>query len=231
MLTRAQRTMLLVGALPLLAVLIGSGAVTVSVIRGKLPYNYSASFAPATSGVEVTSDLPTQIEASFDGQVHVTVDGTYAARRPDVRVVTEGGVVKVDTNCPDRHCEVAVTVDVPAAAAVRAKVQSASLNVDAVAAPLTVDVSDGSVDMAQLRSPRVSVDARSGSISLLFDKAPDQVSATSSEGSITVQLPRSTTYAIDAVAAQGSTNLSVPNDASATHKLFLRSSYGSITVQ
>ncbi len=47
-----------------------------------------------------------------------------------------------------------------------------------------------------------------------------------------MQLPRTTTYAIDAVAAQGSTDLgSVPNDSTATHHVYLRSSYGSITVQ
>ncbi|GAA3143222.1 hypothetical protein JOF29_000754 [Kribbella aluminosa] len=229
--TRAQRTMLLVGVLPLLAVLVVGGLGTVGAIRGKLPYSYTASFAPATDGVQITSDISTQIVASYDGQVHVSVDGTYAAQRPDVRVSTVGRLVVVKTMCPDSHCQVNLTVDVPAAAAVRAKVDGSSINVAGVAASLTVDVSDGSVDMAQLRSPQVSVDARGGSISMIFDRPPEQVSATSSDGSIHLQLPRSTTYAIDAVAAQGSTNLNLPSDASATHRVFLRSSYGSITVQ
>src|SRR5207244_362576 len=109
--------------------------------------------------------------------------------------------------------------------------EGASLNVAGVAAPLSVDVSDGSVDMAQVRSPQVSADVRRGSISMIFDSAPDQVSATSSNGSITVQLPRTTTYAIDAVAAQGSTQVDIPNNQSATNQIYLRTSYGSITVQ
>jgi DUF4097 and DUF4098 domain-containing protein YvlB len=232
MLTRAQRTMLLVGIVPLLAVVLSGAALTVETIRGKLNYSYSATYTPAADGVQIASDVSTQVEASFDGRVHVTIAGTYAEQRPDVRISTVGKVLVVQTTCPDSHCNVDLTVDVPAAAAVKAKIQGASLNVDRVAAPLTLDVTDGSVDMAQLRSPRVSVDARRGSISMLFDSPPAQVSATSSDGSITVQLPRTTTYAIDAVAAQGSTDLgSVPNDSTATHHLYLRSSYGSITVQ
>jgi hypothetical protein len=75
------------------------------------------------------------------------------------------------------------------------------------------------------------VDVQRGSATLSFDSPPDQVSATTSDGSLTVQVPDGTPYAIDAVAAQGSTDLQVPNDPTATGHLYLRSSYGSITVQ
>ncbi|NUR97700.1 MAG: DUF4097 family beta strand repeat protein, partial [Kribbellaceae bacterium] len=228
--TRAQRTMLLVGLLPMLAVVLGSAAVTVSVIRGKLQYSYSAAFTPGSDGVQINADVSTQIEPSFDGQVHVNVDGTYAAQQPEVKVSIVGKILVVRTSCPDSHCGVDLTVEVPSTVSgVKAKIQNSSLNVAGVSAPLAVDVSGGSVDMARVRSAQLSVDAREGSISLFFDTAPEQVSATSVDGSITVQLPRTTTYSIDAVASQGSTDLSVPNDPSATHRLLLRSSYGSIT--
>ena len=230
--TKAQRTMLLVGLLPLLAVVLGGAGVTVSVIRGKLQYSYSAAFATAGDGVQITSDVSTQVEPSFDGQVHVTVDGTYGAQRPDVKVSTVGKVLVVHTTCPDSHCQVDLTVEVPAAtAALKAKVDGSSLNVAGVSAPLTADVTEGSVDMARVRSPQISVTASQGSISLFFDVAPEQVSASSTDGSITVQLPRTTAYSIDSVASQGSTDVSVPTDPTATHRLRLRSSYGSITVQ
>lgn len=230
-LTRAQRTMLLVGILPLLAVVAGAAAVTVGTIRGKLHYSSSAAYAPVADGVQIASDVPTQVEASFDGKVHVSVDGTYSAQKPDVRIATVGKRLVVQTMCPDSYCDVELTVDVPAAAAVEAKVEGASVNVAGLAAPLSLSVSDGSVDLAQVRSPRISVDTQRGSISMIFGKPPVQLSATSSDGSITVLLPRTTTYAIDAVAAQGSTDVSVPSDSTATHRLYLRSSYGSITVQ
>ncbi|MGW7684602.1 DUF4097 family beta strand repeat-containing protein [Kribbella sp. NPDC054772] len=229
--SRTQRVMLIVGLVPLLLLVVTGAAVTVSLIRGKLPYNYSSTFAASADGVQIAADVPTQVLASPDKQVHVTVDGAYAATKPDVQVSQAAGQLVVRTMCPDVHCAVNLTVEVPTDAPVQAKVDRASIDVVGVSSPLKVDASDGSIDMAQVRSSQVSVDARRGSISLVFDRPPDQLAATASNGSITVQVPRSTTYTIDAVAAQGSTQLDVPNDATATHRLYLRTSYGSITVQ
>jgi hypothetical protein len=228
--TAAQRRMLIIGLVPVLVLVVIGAAVTVSLIRGKLPYSYSASFAPGAQGVRVVSDVPAQLLASTDGQVHVAVDGSYAVAKPVIEVTTTGGLLTVHTSCPDAHCTVDVAVEVPTASEVQAKVDGASLDAVGVSSPLAVDVNDGSVDMTRLRSSRVSVDARRGSIHLLFDTAPDQVTATASDGSLTVQLPRTTTYAIDSVAAQGSNQLDIPNDQSSTHHVYLRTSYGSITV-
>lgn len=230
-LTRAQRTMLIVGLVPLLVVVVGGAAIAVGSIRGKLPYSYSAAFTPGAGGVQIKADVPTQIEASLDGQVHVTVDGTYTAQRPAVQIAPVGAQLVVQATCPDSHCHVDLVVEVPAVVAVKAKIDGTSVEVAGLSSPLAVDVSDGSVDLARVRSPQVSVDARRGSITMSFDAPPDHLAATATEGSITMQLPRTTNYAIDAVAAQGSTHVAVPNDASASHHLYLRTSYGSITVQ
>ncbi|HZX03815.1 hypothetical protein [Kribbella sp.] len=231
--TRAQRMMLLVGVLPLLALLAAGATGTVAAIRGKLTYNYSSSFAAGPEGVQITtSDVSTQVLASADDKVHVTVDGSYAAQQPDVRAGLSGRMLVVQTSCPDINCSVNLTVEVPTGtAAIKAKVEGSSIDVDGVSAPMTVSVKDGSFDGARIRSPQTSVDAERGSVGLFFDAPPDSVHATAISGSITVQLPRSTTYKIDAVAAQGSTDLAVPNDMTATHQVHLRTSYGSITVQ
>ncbi|MEV5964949.1 DUF4097 family beta strand repeat-containing protein [Kribbella sp. NPDC051952] len=229
--TTAQRRMLIIGLVPLLVLVLGGAAVAVSTIRGKLPYNYSASYAPGSKGIRVETEVPTQLLASVDGQVHVTVDGSYGAAKPAVQVSTVSDQLTIDTRCPDSHCEVDLTVELPAVSAVQAKVGRVSLTVVGVASPLTVDSLDGSVTMTRLRSPRVSVDAQRGSVDLMFDDVPNQVTATASDGSLTVQLPRSATYAVDAVAAQGTTKLKVPSDPTSTNRLYLRTSYGSITVQ
>lgn len=229
--TTAQRRMLILGLVPLLVLVVAGAAVAASTIRGKLPYDYSASFVPGSKGVRVVTDVPTQLLASADGQLHVTVDGSYGDAKPAIQVSTVSDLLTIDTSCPDDHCDVDLTVELPAAAAVQAKIERVSLNVVGIAAPLTVDSIDGSVKMSRLRSPRVSVDAQRGSIDLRFDDAPDQVTASANDGSLTVQLPRTATYAVDAVAAQGSTNLDLPNDPTSTNRLYLRTTYGSITVQ
>lgn len=229
--TSAQRKMLIIGLVPVLVLVVTGAAVTVSLIRGKLPYNYSASYAPGPQGVKVVSDVSLQLLASADGQVHVAVDGSYAVAQPSVKVSTLGGVLDVETGCPDVHCDVEVTVEVPGTSAVQAKTDGTSMNAVGVASPLNLEANDGSITLTRLRSPRVSVDAVHGSVDMLFDSAPDQVNATASDGSVTVQVPDTTTYAIDALAAQGSTEVNIPNDPSSSNRLYLRTSYGSIIVQ
>lgn len=229
--TGAQRRMLIIGLVPVLVLVVTGAALTASLIRGKLPYSYSGSYVPGPQGVRIESDVPAELLASVDGRVHVTVDGSYAVAQPDVRVATVGGVLTIGTSCPDIQCAVDLAVEVPAEAKVQAKVDRAALDVVGVASPLSVSASSSSVDMARLRSPEVSVDARDGSITLFFDTAPDRVTATVSAGSLTVKVPPVATYAIDAVAAQGSTQLDIQNDPSAAHHLYLRTSYGSITVR
>ena len=229
--TVAQRRMLIVGLVPLLVLVVAGAAVTVSSIRGKLPYSYSASFVPGAQGVRIETEVPAQLLASVDGKVHVTVDGSYAVAKPVIDVSTTGGVLSIKTSCPDTHCAVDLAVEVPVDSKVQATSEGVSLDVVGVASPLTVEVSDGSLDMTRLRSSQVSADVRRGSLSMLFDNPPDQVAATVGDGSLTVHLPRTATYAIDAVATQGSTELDIPNDPSSTHQLQLRTTYGSITVE
>lgn len=48
--TGAQRRMLIIGLVPLVVLVVTAAAVTVSLIRGKLPYSYSASFVPGSQG-------------------------------------------------------------------------------------------------------------------------------------------------------------------------------------
>ncbi|WP_405062179.1 hypothetical protein OG474_11170 [Kribbella sp. NBC_01505] len=229
-LTTAQRRMLLIGVLPLVVLVICGAAVTVATIRGKLPFDYSAAFAAGPQGVRILSTVPATVIGGASRQVRVSVSGTYAAREPKVEVRTDHGVLDIRSSCPDAHCEVALTVEVPAEVAVQAKAEGASLDVSDLAGKVQADVDGGSITMNRMRSPQVSVDGRSGSVSMQFDDPPEQVTATVSDGSLTVRLPRTTTYTVDAVAAQGSTDITMDSDPAATHRLFLRTSYGSITV-
>ncbi|MET7277676.1 DUF4097 family beta strand repeat-containing protein [Kribbella sp. NPDC005582] len=229
-LTGAQRRMLLIGVVPLVLLVVAGAAVTVATIRGKLPFNYSSTFAAGPQGVRIFSDLPTSVIGGSGDRVRVMVDGTYAAQQPKVEVQTVDGVLDVRTTCPEARCAVDLTVEVPANAVVQAKAEGTSLSLSGLAANVQVDASQGSVSMNRMRSQQVSVDARSGSLSMQFEDPPAQVTATASDGSISVRVPGTTTYSIDAVAARGSTEIRPINDPDSTHRLFLRTSYGSIDV-
>jgi DUF4097 and DUF4098 domain-containing protein YvlB len=229
-LTNAQRRMLVIGLVPLLLLVAGGAAVAVGSIRGHIQYNYSQTFAPASQGVSVVSDVPVNVRTSTDDRVHVDAGGSYAVAQPTVDVSTIGGQLEVRAFCSDIHCEADVAVAVPAAVPVQVKTERSSIDVVGASGPLTVDTTDGSVDMMQLRSKQVSVNCRRGSITLSFADAPDHVTANSTDGSLTVQVPQSARYAVDAIATQGSTDLEIPNDPSSTHHLRLRTRNGSITV-
>jgi hypothetical protein len=229
-LTTAQRRMLVIGLVPLLVLVLGGAAVTVSAIRGKLPYNYSAVFVPGEQGVSVRSDVPVDVMSSPDGQVHVTVDGSYAVQQPVVNVTPSGGFLEIRTTCADVHCNVNVVVEVPAGVGVQVNVEGTSLSVVGVSGPVKAAASDGSITLMNLRSQRVSADCSRGSVAMVFDNPPDQVAATSTDGSLSVEVPQSATYAIDAIAARGSSDLNIPNDPSSGRHLYLRTSNGSISV-
>jgi hypothetical protein len=229
-LTTAQRRMLLIGVVPLLLLVIGGAAVTVATIRGKLPFDYAATSAAGPQGVRIFSTIPTQVIGSANSQVRIAVSGTYAAKRPEIETRTVDGVLDIRIACPGAHCELELTVEVPAAVAVQAKTQGASLDLSGLAGKLKADTDGGSVTMSRIRSQQVSVDGRRGSVTMQFDDPPEQVTAIASDGSIDLRVPQTTTYTIDAVSAQGSTDILPVNDPAATHHLFLRTSYGSINV-
>ncbi|TDD47188.1 hypothetical protein E1263_35140 [Kribbella antibiotica] len=228
--TTAQRRMLLIGVIPLLLLVVGGALVTVATIRGKITFDYSATFAAGPQGVRIFSAVPTHVIGGASDQVRVSVDGTYAAQQPKVDVTTDQGVLDIRTVCPAAECEVELTVQVPAAAMVQAKADGASIDVSDLTAKVKIDADGGTATLSRMRSPQVSLDVRKGSSSMQFDEPPEQVTATVSDGSLSVRLPRTTTYNVDAVAAQGSTDITMDSDPAATHRLFLRTSYGSISV-
>jgi DUF4097 and DUF4098 domain-containing protein YvlB len=223
--------MLVLGLIPVLALVLGGAAVTVTAIRGKLDYDFAAAYAIAAGGVRITSDVPVDVIPSTDAKLHVTLSGSYTDSPPSLKATSASGVLELAATCHQQvQCRVDLTVQVPTAAAVKLKVNQTSANLVGLSGPLQLDGDSGSINATQLTSPTVSVDARAGSVDLLFDGPPKSVQATTSDGSLHVQLPGSATYAIDAVAARGSTQLNIPNDLGSDHRIYLRSSYGSITV-
>lgn len=231
--TKAQRRMLQVGLIPVLALVLGCAAVTVSVIRGKLDYNYSTVYDKPVDNVSVTANMPVHVFPSTDGKVHIALSGTYTDREPTIDVrngepQTHG--LELGARCGGSSCRLSLTVEMPSSTGLSLNSADSSVELLRLTGTLDVTADGGSVNGMALRSDQVTVNAHSGSVDLGFDSAPSNVEVTTSNGSLNIRLPGTSTYAIDAAAVHGSTELNVNNDLNSPRQLHLRATNGSITV-
>jgi hypothetical protein len=231
--TKAQWRMLQLGLIPVLALVLGGAAVTVSVIRGKLDYNYATTYDQPIDAVTITANVVVAVNRSTDGKVHIALSGTYTAGQPTIAVrkpAPASRELEIGADCEGSDCRLVLAVELPGATRLSVSASGASVELRQLTGPIQVTADNGSVNGTRLGSDSVSVSAQSGSVDLAFDRAPANVEVTSSNGSIEVLVPRTATYAIDAAADFGSTQLNVNNDLSSRNQLHLRSSNGSITV-
>jgi putative adhesin len=229
-LTSPQRRLLALGLIPVIALLVGGGAVTVATIRGKVDYDFTSAYALPRNGVSIVTDVPVTVVPSTDDEVHVTVGGTYTNLEPSVDVRQSAGEeLQVSTACRGSGCRVDLTVRVPKAASVKLTTSGVPVDLIGIAGDLRLVTGDGSVNAVQLQSQEVAVTARGGSVDLSFDSPPGNVVVNTTNGSLQVLVPTDS-YAIDAAAMYGSTQLDLPNELGARRQLHLRSTNGSITV-
>jgi hypothetical protein len=229
--TGAQRRMLQLGLIPVLALVLGGAVVTVSTIRGKLDYNYAATYDKPPDAVAITANMMVAVGPSTDGKVHIALSGTYTSRQPTIAVrKPESHELEIGAGCDGSGCRLALAIELPSATRLSVNASGTSVDLRQLTGVIHVTAADGSVNGTRLRSESVSVKADSGSVDLGFDRAPANVEVTSSNGSIQLVVPRTTAYAIDAAANYGSTDLNVNQDLSSPNQLHLRSTNGSISV-
>ena len=229
-LSSGQRRLLTLGLIPVIALVLGGGAVTVATIRGKVDYDFSSAYALPRNGVDIVSDVPVTVTPSTDDQVHVTVGGTYTNLEPTVDVRRSAGdELQVSTACRGSGCRVDLAIRVPGSAAVKLTTAGVSVDLIGLAGDVRLVAGNGSVNAVQLQSQEVAVTAQGGSVDLSFDSPPRNVVANTTNGSVQVLVPTDS-YAIDAAAMYGSTQLDLPNELGADRQLHVRTTNGSITV-
>ncbi|WP_328329484.1 hypothetical protein OHA70_06215 [Kribbella sp. NBC_00382] len=229
-LTSGQRRLLTLGLIPVIAVVLGGGAVTVASIGGKVDYDFSSAYALPRNGVSIVSDVPVTVTPSTDDKVHVSVGGTYTNLEPSVDVRESAGEeLQVSTACRGSGCRIDLSIRVPGSASVKLTTSGVSVDLIGLGGDVRLVASNGSVNAVQLQSQQVAVTARGGSVDLSFDSPPRNVVANTTNGSVQVLVPTDS-YAIDAAAVNGSTQLDLPNDLGAQRQLHVRTTNGSITV-
>ncbi|MET9656560.1 DUF4097 family beta strand repeat-containing protein [Streptomyces sp. NPDC006510] len=98
--------------------------------------------------------------------------------------------------------------------------------------PLKLDSDNGDIVAEGISARSVSARSDNGSVRLGFTAVPDLVDTVSDNGAITIDLPGgSVTYAVDAVAHNGSTSVDAPRSDGSSHVVKARSDNGEVTVR
>ncbi|HTZ92395.1 MAG TPA: hypothetical protein VMB74_08375, partial [Streptosporangiaceae bacterium] len=99
-----------------------------------------------------------------------------------------------------------------------------------VAGVVTASTGLGQVSATGLTAYRATLTTQQGSVDATFSVAPELVTASSQLGSVTIQLPSGTSYAVTATADLGSTSVTVPQSPVSRHVVKASSQLGAVTV-
>ncbi|PZS26587.1 MAG: hypothetical protein DLM59_18030 [Pseudonocardiales bacterium] len=250
----AERKAILVLGLLLVVALCLSGGVFLAVsVRVVDPVIVSYDLA---AGTDLTIDVlhaDFALRASTDGRIHVSARGSYAGRPPTLHASTSGSVTTVGgqgcENRRPRHCSFKVTVALPPALPLTMHVREGNISATGLTGPLELGATNGDITASgahgrlDLRttnghilvlgatSQHVNAATTNGDVELVFLRPPTTVSATSTNGNVTVRVPaRSVTYLVSTRTLNGLSDISLPSDRTSTRTLTAQTTNGIVTI-
>ena len=163
-----------------------------------------------------------------DGGTEVSLIRTveYRGDRPGVTYRVEDGVL-VLSGC-GRNCAVHYEVDLPAGLPVTGGTSNGALTLSRVGA-LDLHTSNGRIEGTDLSGGGVDVETSNGAVEISTAVAQD-IRVRTSNGEVTVTVPDGP-YRVATDTNNGSRDVAVTDDPSATHSLDLSTSNGDITVR
>jgi hypothetical protein len=197
-------------------------------------YQVSASI----STLIVTSHIGNiTITGSNNSQsVEVTEQIAYSSKAPaTTHAVTThavtGQTLTLAYTCPVQlACGVAYVVTVPRGVAVQATTTTGAIRLSGLAGQLTAKTDVGFIDATGLTATNASLTADLGGISAAFTTEPDQVTAVTRIGGITVSVPATTAYRVTTQDFVGKTTISVPESTTAMRTISVRTDVGAIAI-
>jgi Putative adhesin len=193
---------------------------------------------------------------TLHGGAATVVTGTRTVERslraPTFSETLTGDTLTVKSRCQsfvNGFCSVSYDLNVPAGVTVEATSSGGSLTASDIAGDLTLSSSAGSVSVtgatgrlmlsssagsvkvSETRSTEINARSSGGSVKVSLLAPPTNVDLSSSAGSATVELPRtSDAYDVDASSEAGSSTVDVDTATSSGRKIRVRSSAGSVKV-
>jgi hypothetical protein len=177
----------------------------------------------------------TRIEGTDATTVSVTEQLSYTGNPPQTRHLISGGQLALTYACSSgvinsKSCSVDYVIKVPRRVAVQIGGNVGDTTLTGLAGQLTATSNAGDIDGTGLTGGVVSARASAGAITLRFTDPPSTVDARTRVGSVEVQLPAGTSYAVDAGSRVGDVDVTVQRDPGSDHHISAHSEVGSVTV-
>ncbi|MGH3168539.1 MAG: hypothetical protein ACRDN0_21990, partial [Trebonia sp.] len=169
--------------------------------------------------------------SSGHGPVTVTEEPSYTKTRPATTRTVSGSTLDLAYTCKSQLvCSVDYIITVPSGVAVNAESREGSVTLTSVSGPVTAQTFAGLVAATGLTSPSAVLKSGAGGIDATFAGAPASVQASTDAGSITIAVPGSDSYKVNAHAVVGVSTVTVRHSASAARTITAHSDLGSITI-
>lgn len=167
-----------------------------------------------------TIDITARLSESSDGDARFTI-------REDGDVLTLAG------EC-DGHwwgnCKVGFEVRVPSGFDVDVETDSGRITIDGVDGDVRLSSDNGAIVADHLTADDASAETDNGAIRLVFDDAPEQVSAITDNGAIDVRVVGDDMYDVDASSDNGAIGIDVRTDPDAARNITVQTDNGAIDV-
>lgn len=165
------------------------------------------------------------------GPVTVTEEASYSTTPPATTRTVSGGTLTLGYTCKSELvCSVDYTIGVPKGVAVHAESREGTVTLTSVSGPVTARTFTGLISATNLTSPSAVLTSSAGGVNATFAAPPTSVQASTDAGTITLTVPGSATYNVNARAIVGVTTDTVHHSSSATHAITAHSDLGSITI-
>lgn len=193
-----------------------------------------------TSSIQVTSPVTSLAVSDPTGSVTVTGGDTngasvtavtnYTGKEPSVtRTLDASQTLTLGySTCGD--CGVSFHVTVPQGANVRVITSTGSVTLSGIKGSVDTQVGTGSVTATGLAGSMNQFHVNTGRIRAAFAVPPAQVNAITGVGSVTIQVPTSTSYEVSASSQLGMTSVTVPQEKHADHVITAQTGTGSVAV-
>ncbi|MGN6791700.1 MAG: DUF4097 family beta strand repeat-containing protein [Streptosporangiaceae bacterium] len=192
------------------------------------------------------------VSAAGSGE-RITVIASYSYQGPAPVIVVNvtAGVLSIVARCQAHACSHSrITIDVrlPSGLPVHASTALGAVHVTGMAGPVNVSDALGKVTLRNLSgavtaidklgdiqgvalaSKHASLTADLGDISVAFTTPPASLTVTDQDGQITIKVPGTTSYRVEATAQLGARSVSVPQSPNSRHVIRASSQLGAVTI-